>query len=273
MLSLTSDYRQGTGNPEPYLRDMAAHGFTHVHWCHQWNTDFLYTPSEIRQIGRWLKAYGVQLLDLHGSVGPEKCWFSLFEHERRAGVELVRNRIAMAARLGSDVVIMHALRWQPDTEGNPERWPQLLRSLDALEPYARCHGVRLAIENMPADDFAGIYRLFAAYGPEYLGLCYDSGHGNDGEGLSHLQTVKDRLISIHLHDNDGSGDQHLVPFAGTVDWPRLAGILASASYAKCVSMESNMGAFGSDDEEAFLRQAYAGGTRVAEMIAHAKELA
>lgn len=272
MLSLTSDYRKGTGNPEPYLRDIANAGFTHVHWCHQWNTDFFYTPSEIRQIGRWLKTYGLQLLDLHGSVGPEKCWFSPLEHERRAGVELVRNRIAMAARLGSDVVIMHALRWQPEVVGNSERWSQLQRSLDALEPFARRHGVRLAIENMPADDFADIRRLFAAYGPDYLGLCYDSGHGNiGGEGLAHLETVKDRLISIHLHDNDGSADQHLVPFAGTVNWPRLAGILATSSYAKCVSMESNMRAFGSDDEEAFLQQACAAGTRVAEMIEQTKE--
>ena len=102
MLSLTSDYRKGTGNPEPYLRDIAGAGFTHVHWCHQWNTDFLYTPSEIRQIGKWLKQYGLALLDLHGSVGPEKCWFSPLEHERRAGVELVKNRIGMAARLGND---------------------------------------------------------------------------------------------------------------------------------------------------------------------------
>jgi len=266
MLSLTSDNSKGTGNPEPYLRRITDVGFTYVHWCHQWNTDFVYTPSEIRQIGRWLKTYGLQLLDLHGSVGPEKSWHSPLEHERRAGVELVRNRIAMAARLGSDVVIMHALRWQPDIEGNQERWPQLLRSLDALEPFARRHGVRLAIENMPRDDFAGIRRLFAAYGPDYLGLCYDSGHGNDGEGLSHLETVKDRLISIHLHDNDGSSDQHQLPLDGTVDWPRLAGILSTSSYSKCISMESNMGSYKNVEESFFLRKAFERGNAVAEMV-------
>jgi len=272
MLSLTSDYRKGTGNPEPYLRDIAATGFTQVHWCHQWNTDFLYSPCEVRQIARWFKQFGLALLDLHGSVGPEKCWFSLIEHERQAGVELVKNRIAMAARLGSDVVIMHALRWQPETEGNPERWPQLLRSLDALESYAHRQGVRLAIENMPGDDFAGLRRLFTAYGPDYLGLCYDSGHGNiGGEGLAHLDTVKDRLISIHLHDNNGSGDQHQAPLDGTVDWPRLAGILAASSYAKCISMESNMGSYGEMEEETFLGRAYERGMAVAEMVTKANQ--
>jgi len=271
MLSLTSDYRTSTGNPEPYLRRIADAGFTHVHWCHQWNTDFLYTPSEIRQIGKWLAEFDLALLDLHGSVGPEKCWYSPFEHERRAGVELVRNRIAMAARLGSDVVIMHAPRWQDDEEGR-RRWAQVLRSLDALAPYARRHSVRIAVENMPADDFAGLRWLFARYDPDYLGLCYDSGHGNmGGEGLAHLEAVKDRLLSIHLHDNDGSGDLHQVPLDGTTEWPRLAGILATSSYMKCVSMEATMGSYENVEEETFLRRAFERGSAVAEMVKSARQ--
>ena len=32
-LSMTSDYVPASGCPEPYLRSIAAAGFTHVHWC------------------------------------------------------------------------------------------------------------------------------------------------------------------------------------------------------------------------------------------------
>lgn len=270
MLSLTTDYRKGTGNPEPYLRDIAEAGFSHIHWCHQWNTDFLYGMAEIRQIRQWLREFGLALLDLHGSAGQEKCWYSPCEHERKAGVELVKNRIRMTAELESDVVIMHVPRLLPDEE-TARRWAQVLHSLDALAPYARRHGVRLAIENLPADDFTGLRQLFTQYGSDYLGLCYDSGHGNiGGAGLTHLETLKDRLISIHLHDNqgivDGKGDQHLLPFAGTIDWPRLAGILATSSYTKCISMESNMWSYESEDERWFLTEAFARGTRVAELV-------
>jgi hypothetical protein len=28
-----------------------------VHWCHQWDTDFLYSEWEIRQIGQWLDEF------------------------------------------------------------------------------------------------------------------------------------------------------------------------------------------------------------------------
>ena len=91
MLSLTTDYATvDRGNPSPYLRRIADAGFTHIHWCHHWNTDFVYSRPEIEQIGRWLDEYGLKLLDLHASVGPEKNWYSTNEWERQAGVELVQ---------------------------------------------------------------------------------------------------------------------------------------------------------------------------------------
>ena len=62
---------------------------------------------EIRQIERWLREFNLAVNDLHGSAGREKAWGSPREYERLAGVELVKNRIDMAARLGTDVVIMH----------------------------------------------------------------------------------------------------------------------------------------------------------------------
>jgi len=264
MLSITTDYAQDTGDPEPYLRRIAEAGFSHIHWCHQWNTDFAYSRWEIAQIEKWLAEYSLRLLDLHGSAGKEKDWAAPQEYRRLAGVELVRNRIEMTARLASDVVIMHV-------PADPES-AEVRRSLDELEPVAKAHAVRIAIEN---GSFAAISRLLAEYRPEYVGLCYDCGHGNIGDaaGLDHLEALKDRLISVHLHDNDGSGDQHRLLFTATVDWPRLARVIAHSAYAKCVSMELSMRREGIDDETEFLRRAYESGTAFARMIVEAGDSA
>lgn len=260
MLSLTTDYAQDTGDPEPYLRRIADAGFSHIHWCHQWNTDFLYSRWEVEQVAQWLADYGLRLLDLHGSAGNEKKWAAPQEYRRLAGVELVRNRIEMTARLGGEVVIMHV-------PSDPES-VEVRRSLDELEPVAKANGVRIAIEN---GSFPAIARLLGEYRPDYLGLCYDSGHGNIGDtaGLDHLETLKGRLISVHLHDNDGSSDQHRLLFTGTVDWPRLARIVAQSAYAKCVSMELSMRREGIADETQFLKRAFDTGTTFAGMIAEA----
>ena len=271
-LSITTDYARDTGSPEPYLRLIAEAGFTHVHWCHHWNTDFLYLKSEVAQIGEWLNQYQLKLLDIHASDGSEKSWASLREYERLAGVELVKNRIDMAAALGSgaNVIVMHIPSNLDEPIEQNAGWLQLRKSLDALEPYARAQGVRIAIENTTVDSLRGIHKLFELYDAAYLGLCFDCGHSNlMDNGLDQLEMLKDRLIAVHLHDNDGNGDQHNLPFTGTVDWQRLARLLATSSYKKCVSMESNMHRSGISDEREFLAKAFAAGTKLTGMIAQA----
>ena len=250
-LSMTTDYATSHGCPAPYLRRIAEAGFTHVHWCHQWNTDFLYGRAEIAQIQCWLDECHLQLLDLHASRGVEKCWVSTREYARLAGVELVSNRIEMTARLGGAVIILHAGAAEGDDHGAYQ--DALHASLETLAPVARAHGVRIAIEN---GDFREIRDILAAYPADYLGLCYDSGHGNIGQGLDELEALKDRLISVHLHDNDGEKDLHRIPLYGTVDWPRLAGILAASSYTQCLSSEANMHQMSFTNEAAYLAEAY-----------------
>jgi len=259
-LALTTDYATSRGDATPYLRRIAATGFTHVHWCHEWNTDYEYKPAEIDLLQKCFTECGLKLLDLHGSAGHKRRWFAPEETERRAGVALVQNRIKMTARLGGQSVVMHA---------HSDFLDPLRRSLDELQPFARQRGIRIAIENTEeTNHFTTPRQLLSEYPPEFLGLCYDSGHGNmaNRHGLDELETLTDRLIALHLHDNDGTGDQHKLMFTGTVDWPRLAKLIAQSSYRDCVSSESNNHNNGLTDETEFLAQAFAAGHRFAAMI-------
>lgn len=261
---MTTDYCGDRGCPEPSLRQIAEHGFSRVHWCHHWNSDFLYGEAEIRQIGRWLRDFKLELNDLHASHGAEKCWVSAREYERRAGVELVHNRLQMTAQLGADVIVLHT-NSEPEAPAERETfWCSLRRSLDELQPRSRQTGVRIALEN----GQTGILdRLLADYPADFLGLCYDSGHGNlgDGQGLDWLDRHQDRLLAIHLHDNHGQADEHDIIFSGTVDWPRLAGILAASSYGKCLNHESNVRRNGLAGGE-FLARSYQAGERLQQLV-------
>jgi sugar phosphate isomerase/epimerase len=265
-LSLTSDFLSDSGYPEPALQAIAAAGFTHVHWCHHWCTDFLYGPAEIAAIGTWLKQYGLKLRDLHGTSGHEKCWWSQREYERLAGVELVVNRLRMTAELGGTAVVLHVPR---AGEGPEDTWDRLRCSLDAMIPEMRQLGVRVAFENMPDDDFWMIRRLLKEYGDDIAGLCYDCGHGNMGEarGLAYLEEFKDRLLVMHLHDNDGTRDQHMVPFTGTVDFPTLTGIVARSAYQGCITLESNVGNVAEAARPTFVDDAFRAARRLNDMVA------
>ena len=264
MLSITTDYVADTGCPEPHLRRIADAGFTHLHWCHHWSTDYLYADCEVAQIAAWIRELRLGLTDLHGSRGKEKNWASRLESERLAGVELAKNRIKMTARLGGASVVMHV----PAATGDPEQadriWGQWRKSLDELDSYARIHGVRIAIEN---GDFDRVEQVLSMYDPGYLGLCYDSGHGNmEPDGLGRLEGLKHRLIAVHISDSDGADDPHKLVFSGTLDWPRFARILAESAYDRWVSMEVLKGRSDIDDEAEYLREAFRTGSRLAEMV-------
>ena len=246
-IAFDTNFVLSTGSPEPYLKLLSEAGFTHLHWCHHWNTDFLYSKSEIAKCAEWLKTYGLKLLDIHGSEGKEKNWASLEEYERKVGVELVINRVEMFAELqGSGSVVMH-IPWYRTVTTEEQRkvitshHEALKRSLDELMPVLEKNQVRIAVENTVCDTFETIADLLNTYPEEYLGFTYDSGHGNvgdrwtfdpphPGEGLDYLDQWKHRLQAVHLHDNDGLSDCHQPPFMGTVDWERLAKIIAESSY-------------------------------------------
>jgi sugar phosphate isomerase/epimerase len=262
-LSMTTDYASDRGPPEPYLRRIAAAGFTHVHWCHHWASDFVYGRPEIAQIRRWLADCGLAVLDIHASAGEEKRWGSKREYERLAGVDLVANRLEMAAELGAGSIVLHARAREP--------LESQLRSLESLAPAARRLGVPIALENLPGEGFGRIDELLAAEGADVLGLCYDSGHGNIGcDSIPDLARRGSRLVALHLNDNDGSGDQHRIPFTGTVDWRRVTAAIAASSYRRCVSLELSLAAHAYDSEGAYLAACRGAGERLAAMITEAR---
>ncbi|MFH0963601.1 MAG: sugar phosphate isomerase/epimerase family protein [Planctomycetota bacterium] len=265
MLAIATDYAHDTGCPEPALRRIAEAGFSRVHWCHHWSDDFLYSDVEVDAISRWLADYHLSLDGVHATTGAEKRWTSSLEYERLAGVELVKNRISLAQRLGGDVIVIHPTSEEGDKF--PPAFAALTKSLDELEPFARRSNVRLALEN---GDFAQIQTLFSRYSSDFLGLCFDSGHANlapfERTGLDHLEKLKDRLLILHLHDNNGLWDQHIIPFSGTIDWDRLARILAGSPCADRLTLETLMQEAGIDDEAAFLAKAHEVGVKLSDMV-------
>ncbi len=228
-LSLATDYVPDLDRACARLDGAAAIGFTHLHWCHHWDDPYHYTPADMRRVRAALRAAGMGLTDVHGALCQAADWRAREEPIRRAGVSLLRNRLRFAHELETDVVVMHP----PLRAG---RAGPMLRSLAEVEPEARRLGVRVALENLVS--FAPLSAACDRFAPEVLGICYDSGHGNLVEGgLAQLAKLKDRVIAVHLHDNDGARDRHWLPFTGTVDWGGLMALLGASSYGKWINLE------------------------------------
>lgn len=95
------------------------------------------------------------------------------------------------------------------------------RSLDTLRPHAASRGVRLALEVLqtPLSSPAALVRAIDEFELEDVGVCVDFGHAHAGEGLiDAVETVSGSVWATHLHDTSVTGERHLVPFDGVIEW-------------------------------------------------------
>jgi sugar phosphate isomerase/epimerase len=123
-------------------------------------------------------------------------------------------------------------------------WRQNLKTTRLLLKIAGDYGVKIAIENVPepypflmksVEDFTKFYEEIN----EDIGLVFDVGHANLNRQIERFLTVfKDKIVHMHVHDNNGKGDQHLGIGLGNIDWKKVANLLRRMSYDKLVIVES-----------------------------------
>ena len=70
-------------------------------------------------------------------------------------------------------------------------------------------------------------------------VCWDTGHAN-GEGSQYhdLVDLGKHLYAVHIDDNNGKGDQHVIPFFGTVNMDEIMYALIDADYRGYFTFEA-----------------------------------
>jgi len=144
---------------------------------------------------------------------------SLDEQRRRAGVELHRRHLKVAAALGATTYLVHPDRQRRPGPRRPEVVAALQRSLCELRELQEESGVPVVVENMPVPGLSH----FVAPGDVDLcglGVGLDVGHASVSGTLdAWLADPQAPLRHVHLHDNHGAagGDEHLPLGSGAVD--------------------------------------------------------
>lgn len=111
-------------------------------------------------------------------------------------------------------------------EGSILTWKPLIKKAAAL-------GIRIAIENIFEDEPSNLEALMKELHSRHFGICFDTGHCNLFTNVSlddWLRVLGPYLFELHLHDNDGSSDQHLPIGEGTFDFRTLFSSLEKRDY-------------------------------------------
>lgn len=148
-----------------------------------------------------------------------------------------------AARLGAHLVVFHPGfdRWRYGnqeaawTEQSLSFWPQVCRQ-------AENSGLKLALENIYDADTRLLVSLIEQLNCNCLGHCFDIGHWQifGHQSLpTWLDSLKDRLFHLHLHDNKGRNDDHLPIGAGKIDFEPLWNHLRKTGLRPTMTLEAH----------------------------------
>lgn len=156
----------------------------------------------------------------------------------------LRQEIDFAHQLHASSLVLHpACFGLVEDEDRPD-WPEIRR----ISEYAAKFGVHLVMENMK-DSMWTLDRILDELGDNpstsNLGICIDIGHANQSVDAgrhpitNYLERYAGQIRHLHLHDNHGQDDEHLMPGEGNVDWPRVLGVLENIGFSGTAVLEAH----------------------------------
>ncbi len=201
------------------------------------------TTDDIR---RAVQEGQMPLDSIHGLFGEEYDPSATNEQDRKFAVKTFKDDGELVLQLGGWMVVVHCSTIRKDGVGPDERRmrvEQLKRSIEELGKFGRRIGVKYAFENLPAyhplgPDVGELANIIAQVDAPNTGICFDTGHANMvGDPPAMLAKTRGHLIYVHMSDNSGRDDEHLMPSHGTLNVHAVARTLHRIGYDGTVMLE------------------------------------
>ncbi len=164
------------------------------------------------------------------------------EYNSRIYPMLTRS-VKIAGIIGASQIVVHPTAIFTE----PEQMKFNIDFYKKLIPCCKEAGVKIAIENMwgwnaelqrIVPNVCSFGRELARYydelDPELFTVCLDIGHtvliGQEPDEAIR-EIGGSRLGALHVHDNDGIHDFHIVPYQGILDWDKITKALSDIKYS------------------------------------------
>lgn len=156
--------------------------------------------------------------------------------------------LEITALLGATIMVVHPIHHMVYRGHEEEVFERNMAYYRCLIPYCETYGVRIAIENMFQKDALRkcivhdtcsrpeeLIRYVDTLDSPYIVACLDVGHV--GLPLQEIEADdfvrllgRERLQSLHIHDNNYEKDQHVLPYMGKINWERVCRALGEIDY-------------------------------------------
>ncbi len=241
----------GLGLPmEERLRMIKAAGFDGVLlW---WGNDHAEVDGDYLMHPEMARRSGLFVENIHT---PFSCCNSLWEDSTEGDdyEKLLLNCLEDCRRCEIPTAVVHLTKGYhppPLSQTGLDRIKRLANAAERMD-------INIALENLRRVDYLDY--VFEHVHSKRLGFCYDSGHENCfTPGKDFLSQYGSKLMALHLHDNDGSDDQHLLPGEGAIEWGAIRKKLRQTGYSGAIALEveSSTSMHDLENPERLLRKAY-----------------
>lgn len=205
-----------------------------------WTDEYKSVTGSKKDVYYELNKAGIQISSFHASFN-----FSHLLWDVSIIGELFRRQIAEtiydAYKYNVPIVVIH-------TNGSKYHKENISMLLDPLFNSAEKYDIKLCVENLQIKD--NLNSIITEYN---CSLCYDVGHNNIRN--SSFKLINNENIKyIHIHDNNGQADQHLLPFQGSINWNKTIKEIRTIPKAKKIlEVHNNIGTY--DEAEIYLQKA------------------
>lgn len=212
---------------------------------------FVNTFSELRaeylkELKRMADGSGCSVKSVHPFTSGYEGFLLFSEYERRFedGLEFYRSYFEACNLLGASILVLHGQRRDA---GGPEAEKRYFERYARLFELGRTYGVTFAQENvnlMRSNDAGFLRRMreFCGSGCAFV-LDVKQAVREGGDPLALCRAMGDRLVHVHLNDNDSGSDCRLPGF-GSMDYAPLLGQLAQAGFTGDLIIEVYRKSFG-----------------------------
>ena len=182
-------------------------------------------------------------------------------------VAAIRRSIRACHTLGIPQMVYHSLVY-PEAYGLSGTWHEANRTFfRSLMDDAAKYGVGICVENVwpvckyrenPVWQTDALIDFVDSLGDsDTVGICWDTGHGNltgnghnyaananpelrpYGNQYENITKIGKRLRALHINDNNGLDDDHIMPGGGTIAWDDVIRALDDIGYQHSFTFEAH----------------------------------
>lgn len=215
---------------------------------------FIYSLSEdelksyIAKEREMAESAGIEISQSHGPWRwPPR---DLSDEDRSERMEKMKKSIFISHLLGCPNWIVHPIMpfgIDDIGTGNEQKtWDMNAEFMSELLKTAIEYDVTVCYENMPMRNFSlatpeKVLEFAHLMNDEHFKICLDTGHVAIFKELSlgdEVRRLGNMIAAFHIHDNNGSSDQHRFPYYGKLDWSDFRKALTDIGFRGVFSMEA-----------------------------------